>query len=276
MPRRGENIYKRKDGRWEGRYIKGRSHGKAQYGYVFARSYSEVKAKLSAARSETSLKPESSTSDSADVSSVECFAQIANEWLIVYRSQWKQASVVKYTNILNLYLIPNFADLSVSKITREHIIEFSNKLLLEGGQSGKPLSPKTVNNILSVMKNVLEFASRVKGFNVMDTSDISVKQMQKPMRVFSKAEQYRLNRYLYSNMNRKNLGILVCLYTGLRIGEICALKWGDISFSEQYICVRQCCGQFTHDAFLLQQVVKNKKAGAKSSQPWENGTRFSV
>ena len=47
MSRRGENIYKRKDGRWEGRYIKGRSpDGKAQYGYVYARSYQEVRARL--------------------------------------------------------------------------------------------------------------------------------------------------------------------------------------------------------------------------------------
>ena len=46
MPRRGENIYKRKDGRWEGRYIKGYSYGKAQYGYVYASSYAEVKEKL--------------------------------------------------------------------------------------------------------------------------------------------------------------------------------------------------------------------------------------
>ena len=48
MARKGENIYKRKDGRWEGRYIKSRSStGKANYGYVYAKSYREVKAKLS-------------------------------------------------------------------------------------------------------------------------------------------------------------------------------------------------------------------------------------
>lgn len=47
MARKGENIYKRKDGRWEGRYIKSRSStGKANYGYVYAKSYREVKAKL--------------------------------------------------------------------------------------------------------------------------------------------------------------------------------------------------------------------------------------
>lgn len=50
MPRRGENIYKRKDGRWEGRYIKDYLNGKAHYGYVYAITYVEVKQKLTEKR----------------------------------------------------------------------------------------------------------------------------------------------------------------------------------------------------------------------------------
>ena len=51
MPRKGENIYKRKDGRWEGRYIKSRTPaGKANYGYVYAKTYREVKSKLNLIR----------------------------------------------------------------------------------------------------------------------------------------------------------------------------------------------------------------------------------
>ena len=50
MPRRGENIYKRKDGRWEGIYIKCHINGKAQYGYIYAKSYKEAKERLSQAK----------------------------------------------------------------------------------------------------------------------------------------------------------------------------------------------------------------------------------
>lgn len=50
MPRRGENIYKRKDGRWEGRYIKCHINGKAQYGYIYAKSYKEAKERLNQAK----------------------------------------------------------------------------------------------------------------------------------------------------------------------------------------------------------------------------------
>ena len=49
MPKKGENIYKRKDGRWEGRYIKSRSEaGKIVYGYVYAKTYREAKEKQKA------------------------------------------------------------------------------------------------------------------------------------------------------------------------------------------------------------------------------------
>ena len=54
MPRKGENIYKRKDGRWEGRYVKGRDGKKATYGYVYSKSYSEVKKQLILKRAEYS------------------------------------------------------------------------------------------------------------------------------------------------------------------------------------------------------------------------------
>ena len=46
MPRKGENIYKRKDGRWEGRFIKQRTSDVAKYGYIYGKSYLEVKKKL--------------------------------------------------------------------------------------------------------------------------------------------------------------------------------------------------------------------------------------
>ena len=90
MARKGENIYKRKDGRWEGRYIKSRSStGKANYGYVYAKSYREVKAKL--------ISQSSCTSNSVTVDpeiSSDQFEQVAMEWF-----QAICPKVNKHTNI---------------------------------------------------------------------------------------------------------------------------------------------------------------------------------
>ena len=238
MSRRGENIYKRKDGRWEGRYIKDHTNGKAKYGYVFAKTYKEVKSKLAAAKNNSEqveiIVPAVPVTMNGGI-----FSTIAEEWFSLQKPQWKQSSTVKYRNILNSYLYPVFAEKYVSDITRDCVMSFSSKLLLKGGVHQEGLSPKTVTGIISVLKNVFEYASQIKGYDVADIKGISVKQPQKPMRILSRVEQQRLSILLYGDMNPCNLGILVCLYTGIRIGEVCALKWKDISFDEQYLHIYQ-------------------------------------
>lgn len=238
MSRKGENIYKRKDGRWEGRYQKERVNGKIKYGYVFAKTYKEVKTKLADINNPSNIQQEEKGNVKGKLQS-ESFVVIAQEWVASQEPQLKQSSIVKYTNILNSYLLPDFADKKISEITRNEIIAFSNKMLLSGGAANTGLSPKTVTSIISILKNILKYASLVKGYSVVDTRGISVKQPQKTMRILSRTEQQRLIKYLYEDLNLCNLGILVCLYTGLRIGEICALKWEDISFDEQYLYVHQ-------------------------------------
>lgn len=72
-----------------------------------------------------------------------------------------------------------------------------------------------------------------------DARSIQIKRQTKEMRVLSRAEQEKLCQYLYSNLDSCNIGILVCLFTGLRVGEICALRWEDVSFSDYTIHVHQ-------------------------------------
>lgn len=90
--------------------------------------------------------------------------------------QLKASSVAKYTNMLDLYLLPTFGDKSVSDISRTDIMRWSRELLTAGGVKANGLAPKTVNSILSLMRNILEFASREKETPTADTKDISVKQ----------------------------------------------------------------------------------------------------
>lgn len=228
MPKTGKNIYLRKDGRWEGRYVKERINGKTKYGYIFGKNYEEVQEKLDNI---------SSFTDSTRTPESYLFVDLANIYLSFKSAQLKPSSVAKYTNMLNTYLIPRFGKLSVADITRTSILQMSQDLLVSGGKKSKGLSPKTVNSILSLLKNIFDFAFREKELQVPDIRNISVKQPQKPLRILSKMEQQLLNQYLTKNITPCNLGILVCMYTGLRIGELCALKWEDIHLSEKYIYV---------------------------------------
>ena len=231
MAKQGKNIYQRKDGRWEGRYIKGHEGGKAKYGYVFGKSYEEAEQKLD------ELVLPSSRFDGNE--EARRFSSISDDWLESLKPQLKPASIARYSNILASYLVPEYGACNLEGITRDDVSSLSRKLLIEGGIKGTGLAPKTVNSILSVMKNIFDYASSEKGLRTAAIRDISVKQPQKPLRILSRNEQQKFSRYLMGNLTPCNLGILLCLYTGLRIGEICALKWLDIYFEEQHIHVHQ-------------------------------------
>lgn len=235
MPRKGENIYKRKDGRWEGRYIKSKSlAGKATYGYVYAKTYRDVKAKLHNAVASCSQKNNIPLTTSTD-----CFSSIASEWFDNIMPQVKESTANKYRNLLQSYILPIYGEQTLDHITFDFIESQCNNLLLRGGRNGTGLSSKTVTDSLSVVRSVLKFAIRKGKVVPCDGSAVQIKQTVKPMRILSKTEQERLCSYLSSEIDPCNIGILVCLFTGLRVGEICALRWEDISFSEQTLYVHQ-------------------------------------
>lgn len=240
MPKRGENIYKRKDGRWEGRYIKSRPNGRIRYGYVYAASYRETKDKLLSVRNLTQEANSSFTGEGhfskreSPEHTADSFAFFAEQWLSAAAPQLKDSTIARYRNILNLHLLPQFGEYELTEITQETAESFSRKLL---SADGKGLSPKTVAGILSVLKGIIEYAGRLTDCQTADLHKVTVRQPQKPLRILSRTEQQRLSGYLCEYPSPVHLGILLCLYTGMRIGEVCALKWEDISFDGKYISV---------------------------------------
>lgn len=233
MARRGENIYKRKDGRWEGRYIKSRTcSGKIIYGYVYAKTYRETKKKLQ----ECSLSHNTQSVES--IVTHHClFSTVALAWLESVQSCTKESTRNKYRNMLTNYILPTYKNQTLDKITYEFIETHCNFLLVSGGKKECGLSTKTVTDVLSVIRNVLKFAIRKGMYVPCDGSDIRIKLTTKTMRILSKTEQETLCKYIFAHPEPCNIGILVCLFTGLRVGEICALRWEDVSFTDQTIYV---------------------------------------
>ena len=99
MARRGENIYKRKDGRWEGRYIKGRNpNNKAIYGYIYGSTYRDVKNKLQMKKLMV-LEADTSSDNSILLSNA------ANAWLKSMAPRFKESTKIKYHNLLTMYIL---------------------------------------------------------------------------------------------------------------------------------------------------------------------------
>ena len=216
MARRGENIYKRKDGRYEGRYIKHYDlNGKAIYGYVYSKSYSEIKHKLANCKS----GKEQHIIDSN---------MLLSDWL----TSWiksdiniKDTTRLLYERHIKNNIIPQIGKYHLNKISSYVLQEFVNSM---------NYSPATVKLIFSIIKSALVCAEE-KGLVINTWSKIKLPKSEgSDVIILSQREQ----RMLESSLTEKNdIGIFICLYTGLRIGELCALKWNDIDFENNLLYV---------------------------------------
>lgn len=212
MPRRGENIYKRKDGRWEARYVKEVSvDGSKKYGSVYAKTYNEVKTKQ-----KLFLSPEALKQNSVKFS----ISDIMYEWLENNKNQVKISTYQKYKSTIENHIIPELGKIQIQFLTSVIIQQYTDKLLL------KPISRTTVNDILIVLGMGLSYAEEEYNFHIPKIS--LVKNPPKEMRVLSISEQNIFVEYLLNKNDVFSFGMLLALFTGLRIGELCALTWDDI------------------------------------------------
>lgn len=226
MPRKGENIYKRKDGRWEGRYIKRRNGKKAIYGYVYAKNYSEVKRKLNLKRTETIQEIKLEKTLQKDIS----FTTIAKFWLMSIKPSVKESTWIKYRNTLNCQIIPRIGVKNISEIDYETVFGICSDMLSINKDVGKGLSSKTVSDALSIIKAIIKYAERMKFITDRTALDVSVKLKTSQLRVFSHVEEQILFEYLSEKLDYTNLGILICMFTGIRIGELCSLTYIEMIF----------------------------------------------
>ena len=233
MSRRGKNIYKRKDGRWEARYIKGKDiSGKAKYGYLYGKRYAEVRDKLCAVgnkQKDISHKTENGKT----------VGDICGIWLDDVKTQLKPSSYVKYRNIVKNHILPSIRSYKIQFLDTAFVRKFADEKLVSGNLYGGGLSSKTVKDILSVLRLAINYAENIGIICNVNFNAISIKSSDTNIEVLSGSQRERLSYHLISNMNNTNLGILMCLYTGMRIGEICALKFEDISSVDRVVHIRK-------------------------------------
>ena len=223
---KGENIFKRKDGRWEARYIKGReASGKIKYGFCYGKTYREAKEKV------TKAKAAILTGLPFQVATRQRFSYFCDEWLKSRKAKIKPSTYVRYVSIIEKYIKPKLGWAFPLGIASGEIESFSNELLAEG------LSEKYVHDILVVVRGVLKYTS---GFfpGLFPQIEIVYPNCQKKeMRVLSVDEQKRLTGYLMADLDPCKFGVLFALLTGIRIGELCALRWRNISMEDMTVSI---------------------------------------
>lgn len=223
---KGENIFKRRDGRWEARYIKGRDlSGKIKYGFCYGKTYKEAKEKVN--KCKAMLLNGTPLPLKKGVGKLNYYC---DEWLKNNKNHLKESTFVKYAVILERHIKPKLGNYSPLVISTELINLFSNELLHE-----KKLAAKTVKDILVVLRSVLKYTARLVPGMSGSIEIIYPKEKKKKMRVLSTEEHRILMQYLIQDMDNCKFGILLALFTGIRIGELCALKWDAISLKDKTI-----------------------------------------
>ncbi len=229
MSRKGENIYKRKDNRWEARYIKSyHPDGSPRYGYCYGKTYREARQKVTQAKANLLTGKAAPTASRRRRLGYYC-----DEWLQINRSRIKESTYVKYSGMLEKHIKPRLGGCLVHSLSAPVIEEFSHDLLCQ-----EELSPKTVKDILTMLHCVIKYAFKQLPEPMPMIEIVYPKVPKNEMRVLTRDEQSRLIQYLLQDMDECKFGVLLALLTGMRIGEICALRWEDVSLTEQTVRVR--------------------------------------
>ena len=195
MPRTGENIYRRKDGRWEGRFSKGKVGDKRVSGYVYGRTYGEAKAKLAIARSKfyADLGGDKPPDDEL-------------------QSQYEE-----------------FEEFLEWKAFRKEFREFMAMRELRGKNAKAPVSSASEPSESNSAQG--DISSRIE-------SPYKSAPRRRRTRPLSEGEIEAIEKYMLDAPNPLKLGVLLCMHAGIRLGELSALRWGDISQEDGVIHIR--------------------------------------
>ena len=213
MPRRGENVYKRKDGRWEGRILK----PEGRYQYFYAKSYRGVKDKMRA-----SQKP-GKANGTKQPGWPKNAAGLFELWLEEKGTQVKPSTYENYYFCMKNYVIPFFRKEENRQITPAAVSQFVKSIKEHCG-----LADSYKKKILAILKTALRdiLKNSPECPAILESVKLPKSESQE-VQVFSFKEQRLIENVVLHWEDRRALGIILCFYTGIRLGELCALRWSD-------------------------------------------------
>lgn len=167
-----------------------------------------------------------------------------SNWLENYvQPSSKQRTYVRYREIVEQHIIPKLGELKLPEVTPYVVQCYVTELMKSGNlRTGKSLSANSVNSIITVIQNTLKTACSLGLIDEYEGDKIRrPKTSEKKIECFSISEQKKIEQYVYSAKKIKFFGVLLCLYTGLRIGELLALEWSDIDLRKSELQVNKAC-----------------------------------
>lgn len=260
MSRTGENIYRRRDGRWEGRYIAGRNplSGKIQYGYLYGKTYEEVRVRRQQKAEECERGTDGDTKRSSGTTwesesgaerrgrNRKTVEACLSRWLKGKETEALHTSTLQlYRRQIQTHILPVLGRCRVEHLTGDVLEEFEREKRENGRLDGAGgLSDAAVTGLMGILYGMLQEA--------WEEGDIREVPHRKPKKrpkkachteqAFSEEEQIQiektLSRLLRGERGRGiHMGILFAIYTGLRVGELAGLQWKDLDLKAATVSV---------------------------------------
>lgn len=252
MARRGENIRKRSDGRWEGRYIKGRSaDGKPFWGYVYGATYAEVREISIRKKAEHGIYNLSNTEIT--------FLAVSEQWLYSVRQSVKESTFSHYQYTLRHYLLPVFGYFKMSALDEKILEQGLLEIITPTSRKQKPLGVAMAQECLSMLRRICKYAAH---FHLIRPLEISVKLPKKNPKTllpFTLEEQKKLQAFVMDSPTPRKIGLLLGFQLGLRIGEICGLKWEDFDLSAGIVTIQRTISRISCGDGHTKVVVQSPK-----------------
>lgn len=188
-------------------------------------------------------------------------------WLNKYcKLSLKIRSFNKYDNFINLHINPILGEYEITEITSDILQDFISLKLKEGNLKTKgPLSTNTVFGITSVLKQAFKFALMQDLIIKDPTLSLKLPQAtEKEVQALTRDEQKTIEEYCLKHNKSNYLGIVICLYTGIRLGELLALTWDDINFEDKLLYIKKT--SYTSKVNGKNQIIIDKPKTKKSNR----------
>ncbi len=231
MSKKGENIHKRKDGRWEARILRKDGNGISRYTSLYGRTYKDAKNKLLSERTfEKHVRVDAKRL---------LISTVISEWLYNSSVNLKKATRLKYKVLIDNHIIPELGNYDIRYVNENVINNFLAKKLSNGRLDEKGgLSNSYVKTMGIILTSVFNYAISKEYCEPLKSKIIKPSTVKSSINIMNMELQIKLERRLQYDDSITALGIMIALNTGLRIGEICALKWEDIDLNIGIIYVR--------------------------------------
>lgn len=164
---------------------------------------------------------------------IKSYGDVLYEWLKSKKDNVKASTYSKYIITIETYIISSLGNVDFKKIKNEDI-----KLFFENNRINI-LSDSVKSNIFIILKASIDYGIEKKYRKKFTVEKIQFKKSKNKITYFTKKEEELLVDYLTSNMNLRNLSILLGLFSGIRVGEICGLRWSDLDFINNTLSVNR-------------------------------------